>query len=60
MERLNTLRQEFEQTKQRLEFPFSFEDFDQLNQHREAILREAQALAKRLNLQGRFWFSAAA
>jgi hypothetical protein len=60
MERLNTLRQEFEQASRHLEFPFSFEDFDQLKERREAIRREAQSLAKRLNLMGPFWFNAAA
>lgn len=56
MDRLNSLRREFEQTMRLLEFPFSFEDFDQLKERREAIRREAKALAKILNLAGPFWF----
>jgi hypothetical protein len=56
MERLNSLRREFEQTIRLLEFPFSFEDFDQLKERRDAIRREARALATKLNLAGPFWF----
>lgn len=56
MERLNSLRREFEQAIRFLEFPFSFEDFDQLKERRDAILREAKALAKKLSLPRPLWF----
>ena len=59
MERLNALRQEFEKTNRELEFPINFQDLDQLRERRDTIRREAQELAKKLNLLGPFWFNSA-
>lgn len=60
MERLNTLRHEFEETNNKLEYPFDIKDLCGLRKRRKEILREAQALAKSLNLPGTFWFYTAA
>jgi hypothetical protein len=60
MERLNTLRQEFEESKKKLEYPFDIKDLYRLKDRRIEILREAQVLAESLNLPGTFWFNTAA
>jgi hypothetical protein len=57
MERLKQLRQEYEQTKKALNFPFSVEERQQHVERRKAILIEARALAASLNLTGEHWFN---
>ena len=59
VDRLETLRQEFQQTSQYLEFPTSIEDFDQLKERLYTIRREAQALANRLDLSKPVWLDVA-
>jgi hypothetical protein len=59
MGRLNILRHEFEDTERKLQYPWNVEEFYLLKERREAIRREAQALAKQLNLPGHFWFNTA-
>jgi hypothetical protein len=59
MERLNTLRMQYEETKKILAFPVSIEEFRCLCHYRNKICGEAQMLAQSLNIQGRFWFNTA-
>ena len=56
-ERLNKLQSEYEQTQKDLNFPLSFEDRDQLNEHLKAIVREARSLAQKFSIAVDYWFS---
>jgi len=58
MHRLNQLRREYEEATNGLSFPLNIEERAQLTERRRAILGEAQALAKTLNISGDHWFSA--
>jgi hypothetical protein len=58
MERLNQLRQEYEQSKTVLEFPFDIAERERQLERRNAILIEARALAASLNISGEHWFNA--
>jgi hypothetical protein len=58
MERLHQLRQEFEQTKTVLRFPFSIEERQRQIERRSAILTEARTLALSLSITGEHWFNA--
>jgi len=57
VERLNDLRDEYEQNTRYLCFPFNVEDHAQLKERNKAIRAEAKALAKSLNIPNLTWFS---
>jgi hypothetical protein len=57
MKRLNQLRQEYEQTKKVLNFPFDITERQRQVERRNAILIEARALARSLNITGEHWFN---
>ena len=58
MKRLNQLRQEFQQTKAVLNFPFDLAERQRQVERRSAILVEARALALTLNITDEHWFNA--
>jgi hypothetical protein len=57
MEQLDQLQREYAETVKNLAFPLSFLDYEHLRERREAILREATALARGLNMPGPHWFN---
>jgi hypothetical protein len=57
MERLKYLYREYEENQKLLSHPFDLVDLQELKESREAILREARALAKTLNISEPQWFS---
>jgi hypothetical protein len=57
MERLKYLYREYEENAKLLSNPLDLADLQQLKECRRAILREARALAKTLNISEPQWFS---
>lgn len=57
MERLRTLYREYEENTNFLSNPLDLADLQRLKERRQAILREAQALAQVLNISEPQWFS---
>ena len=57
MERLKYLCREYEENAKLLSHPFDLADLLQLKERRQAILREARALAKTLKISEPQWFS---
>ena len=57
MERLKNLYREYEENAKLLSNPLDLADLQQLKERWQAILREARALAKTLNISEPQWFS---
>ena len=55
MERLNILREEYQQLRSRLSFPLSLGERRQLQERSQEILAEARGLALSLNVAGDHW-----
>jgi hypothetical protein len=57
MEQLDQLQREYAKTLKNLAFPLSVVDYEDLKERREAILKEARALARSLHMPGIHWFN---